>query len=176
MADREQLKSRGLVGFGRIVGAHGLRGALRVRPDNPDSEMEGIQRVFVESAGAPVERRVRSCARAGHGSLKLQLEGIQSIEQAEVLRGAQLYLAVSDLPAAAEGEFYYFQVIGLPVETVEGRWLGNIDEVFFNGAHDVWVVKGGGGEILIPVIDDVVRKIDLEQGRVVIDPIPGLLD
>jgi 16S rRNA processing protein RimM len=66
-------------------------------------------------------------------------------------------------------------VVGLRVETTEGRPLGTIDEIFFNGANDVWVVKGGSGEVLIPVIEDVVRKIDLEGGRVIIEAIPGLL-
>ncbi len=175
MTAPDQFKSRGLIAFGRIVGAHGLRGALRVRPDNPESNPQPLERLFVDREGTPVEHRVRSSARAGRGSLKLELEGIDTIEQAQALRGAHLYLAIDDLPPAADKEFYYFQVVGLRVETTEGRLLGIIDEVFFNGANDVWVVRNGPGEILIPVIEDVVRRIDLEGGRVIIETIPGLL-
>jgi 16S rRNA processing protein RimM len=171
----DQFKSRGLIAFGRIVGVHGLRGALRVRPDNPESNPQLLERLFVDREGTPVEHRVRSSARAGRGSLKLELEGIETIEQAQALRGVDLYLAIDDLPPAADKEFYYYQVVGLRVETTEGRPLGTIDEIFFNGANDVWVVKGGSGEVLIPVIEDVVRKIDLEGGRVIIEAIPGLL-
>jgi 16S rRNA processing protein RimM len=169
-------KSRGLIAFGRIVGAHGLRGALRVRPDNAESDPQMVTRLFVEREGAPVEHRVRSWARAGRGVLKLELDGIDNIEQAQALRGALAYVAVSDLPPAAEREFYYFQVVGLRVETTAGQSLGHIDEVFFNGANDVWVVRDGSGEVLIPVIEDVVQRIDLEGGRAIIEPIPGLLD
>ncbi len=169
--------SRGLVAFGRVAGAHGLRGALRVRPDNPESDPGVIKRMFVDRDGTPVEHRVRSAARAGHGSLKLELEGIDTIEQAQALRGSVLYIAVDDLPPVADKEFYYFQVVGLRVETTEGRLLGNIEEVFFNGANDVWVVRNGErGELLIPVIDDVVRRIDVAGGRAIIEAIPGLLD
>lgn len=104
------------------------------------------------------------------------LEGIDTIEQAQGLRGQTLYIASADLPPTAENEFYYFQVVGLTVETTDGQILGRIDEVFFNGANDVWVVRDGRKEILIPVIDDVVRRIDYDSGRALIEAIPGLLD
>ncbi len=176
MTAPDDFRSRGLIAFGRIVGAHGLRGALRVRPNNSEADPGAIGRLFIDREGTAVEHRVRSSARAGRGALKLELEGIDTIEQAQALRGADLYVAMSDLPPAEDSEFYYFQVIGLRVETTDGRLLGTIDEVFFNGAHDVWVVKDGSREILIPVIEDIVRRIDLEGGRVVVDPIPGLLE
>jgi 16S rRNA processing protein RimM len=171
----ETLASRGLIVFGRIAGVHGLRGALRVRPDNPESDVPAIERVFVDQLGTPVEYRVRSTSRAGHGSFKMELEGVDYIEQAQALRGAEVYLAVEDLPPVAQNQFYYFQVVGLRVETTDGRPLGTIAEVFFNGSNDVWVVKQGSGEVLVPVIDDVVRQIDLAGGRAVIEAIPGLL-
>src|SRR5579875_11861 len=173
---QQTLESRGLVAFGRIAGAHGLRGALRVRLDNPDSDLQAIRRVFVDQLGTPVEYRVRSTSRAGHGSFKMELEGIDYIEQAQALRGAEVYVALDDLPPVAENEFYYFQVLGLPVETTDWRILGRIDEIFFNGANDVWVVKNDCAEVLVPVIDDVVRQIDVEGKRVIIQVIPGLLD
>jgi 16S rRNA processing protein RimM len=176
MTAPDRVKVRGLIAYGRIVGAHGLRGAVRLRPNNPESNPDLIQRIFIDREGTPVEHRVRSCARAGHGSIKWEIEGIDSIEQAQALRGADVYIAVKDLPAAEEKEFYYFQVIGLRVETTDGRLLGVIDEVFFNGANDVWVVRDGNGEVLIPVIEDVVQRIDVEGGRAVIEAIPGLLD
>jgi len=176
MTTPDQFKDRGLIAFGRVVGAHGLRGAVRVRRDNPDSDPELVQRLFMERDGTMAEHRVRSSARAGRGALKVELEGIETVDQAQALRGTELYVAIDDLPPAQDNEFYYYQVIGLPVETTGGRLLGCIDEIFFNGANDVWVVKNGTGEVLIPVIDDVVRRIDLEGRRVIIEAIPGLLD
>jgi 16S rRNA processing protein RimM len=177
MTAPDLLKSRGLVAFGRIAGVHGLRGALRVRADNPESaNLDLIKRLFVDCDGTLVEHRVRSFARAGGGSLKVHLEGIDTIDKAQGLRGKDVYMASEDLPAPAANEFYYFQVAGLRVETADGRTLGRIEEVFFNGANDVWVVRDGASEILIPVIEDVVRRIDLEAGVAIIEAIPGLLD
>jgi 16S rRNA processing protein RimM len=173
----DPFKSRGLVAFGRVAGVHGLRGALKVRAENPESaNLDLIKRLFVQRDGALAEHRVQSFARAGQGLLKVQLEGIDTIEKAQALRGTDLYVAGGDLPAPAPNEFYYFQVLGLRVETTDGQMLGQIEEVFFNGANDVWVVKEGRREVLIPVIDDVVRRIDLEAGLAIVEAIPGLLD
>lgn len=170
------MKRPEFVPFGRVSGVHGLRGALRVRAENPDSSAhDQIKRLFLDRAGTMEEHRVRSIARAGGGSLKVSLEDVATVEQAESMRGQTLYIAGADLPAPAENEFYYFEVIGLTVETTDGQRLGRIEEVFFNGANDVWVVKDGRKEALIPVIDDVVRKIDYEAGRAVVEAIPGLL-
>jgi 16S rRNA processing protein RimM len=171
------MESRGLVAFGRIVGVHGLQGALRVRAESPASpNLDSFKRLFVDCQGTITEHRVRSFARAGRGALKVTLEGIDTIERAQALRGCELYVARDDLPAPQPNEFYYFEVVGLRVETTDGRTLGLIDEIFFNGANDVWVVKQGRSEVLIPVIDDVVRRIDLDGGRAIIEAIPGLLE
>ena len=172
----EHVKTPEFVVFGRVTGVHGLKGALRVRAEDSESpNRDTITRLFVDRGGTMAEYRVRSFARAGGGSLKVILEGVDTIEQAQDLRGLELYLASDDLPAPSANEFYYFQVIGLLVETTDGRTLGRIEEVFFNGANDVWVVKDGRHEVLIPVIDDVVRQIDYEAGRATVDAIPGLL-
>jgi len=177
MTAPDLLKSRGLVAFGRIAGVHGLQGALRVRADNPESaNLDLIKRLFVERDGALVEHRIQSFARAGGGLLKVHLEGIDTIDKAQNMRGKDLYMASEDLPAPSANEFYYFQVTGLRVDTTDGRSLGRIEEIFFNGANDVWVVKDGPREILIPVIDDVVRRIDLEAGVAIVEAIPGLLE
>jgi 16S rRNA processing protein RimM len=168
---------RRLVALGRIVGTHGLRGALRVKFDNSGSAtLDCVQRLFVDRDGEMVEYRVRSLARAGAGSVKMELEGVNTIDDAQAMRGLVLKVASEDLPALGANEFYYFEVIGLRVETSGGLGIGRIEEVFFNGANDVWVVKQGGREILVPVIEDVVRHIDIEGGRAIIDAIPGLLD
>ncbi|MGH7906634.1 MAG: ribosome maturation factor RimM, partial [Candidatus Binataceae bacterium] len=72
--------------------------------------------------------------------------------------------------------FYYFQAIGCDVITTGGQALGQIEEIFSNGANDIMVVRDGKSELLIPVIADVIRAIELEQRRIIIEPIPGLLD
>ena len=107
----------------------------------------------------------------------LTLEGCTTRDAAEVLRGAMVEIAMADAVPLNEEEYYHFQVIGMQVVTDAGDVLGQITDVFtVPGANDVFVVHGTRGEILIPVIEDVVINLDKETGRVLIHMLPGLLD
>lgn len=106
----------------------------------------------------------------------LRLQGITSLEQAQTLRDSVLAVEAHLLPPLAEGEFYYYQVVGLPVFTSSGECLGSITQVFFSGGHDVWVVQQGEKEYMIPVTEEIVRSIDMPGRRIVIEPLEGLLD
>ena len=162
---------------GRITGAHGLGGALRVRPENPDSDtLHIVTRVYLEQNGATHEYAVLDARRINRATLRIVLGGVDTPERAEQLRGAALMVAVADLPPAGPGEFYYYQVIGCEVVTTLGRRLGVIEEVFTAGASDVLVVRGDSGEILVPVIEDVVKDMDLEGRKVTVEAVPGLID
>jgi 16S rRNA processing protein RimM len=166
-----------LLRIGRVSGAHGLRGALRVRPDDPGSDtLENVTRVYLERDGATREYALREAQRINRTTLRIVLEQVDGVEAAEQLRGAALMVAVADLPPAGPGEFYYYQVIGCEVVTTLGRRLGVIEEAFSAGANDVWVVRGGSGEILVPVIEDVVKAMDLEGRIVTVEAVPGLID
>jgi 16S rRNA processing protein RimM len=106
----------------------------------------------------------------------MTLEGVADVDTAESLKGAVVMLAAEDVPPAKPGEFYYYEAIGCEVFLVDGSRLGMIEEVFSNGAQDILVVRDGEREVLVPVIEDVVKAMDLSGRRVTIDPIPGLLD
>jgi len=162
---------------GRITGAHGLKGALRFRPDNPDSDtLEQVRRVFLDSAGAAREFRLTGMTRLNAATRRITLEGVADVNAAESLRGAVVMLAAEDVPAPKPGEFYYYEAIGCEVFLTDGTRLGTIEEIFSNGAHDICVVRDGEREVLVPVIEDVVKAMDLAARRVTIEPIPGLLD
>jgi len=162
---------------GRITGAHGLKGALRLRPDNPDSEtLEQVARVFLESAGEAREFRLTEMTRLNATTRRITLEGVADVNTAESLKGAVVMLATEDVPAAKPGEFYYYEAIGCEVFLTDGSRLGTIEEIFSNGAQDIWVVRNSEREVLVPVIEDVVKAMDFAGRRVTIEPIPGLLD
>ena len=104
---------------------------------------------------------------------------VGEIVAAHALRGlvrARVLVPATALPPLDEHEFYYHEIEGFRVETADGRQLGEVAETFATGLNDVWVVRGTGREYLIPVIADVVKEIDRAARRIVIDPIPGLLD
>ncbi|MGB3551424.1 MAG: ribosome maturation factor RimM [Candidatus Binatus sp.] len=162
---------------GRITGAHGLKGALRLRPDNPDSDsLEQVARVFLESAGQTREFRLTGLTRLNATTRRITLEGVADVNAAEALKGAVVMLAAEDVPAAKPGEFYYYEAIGCEVFLTDGSRLGTIEEIFSTGAHDIWVVRDSEREVLVPVIEDVVKAMDFAARRVTIEPIPGLLD
>jgi 16S rRNA processing protein RimM len=162
---------------GRITGAHGLKGAIRFRPDNPDSDtLEQVARVFLETAGQAREFRLTGITRLNATTQRITLAGVADVNTAESLKGAVVMLATEDVPAAKPGEFYYYEAIGCEVFLTDGSRLGTIEETFSNGAHDVWVVRDSEREVLVPVIEDVVKAMDFAAKRVTIEPVPGLLD
>jgi 16S rRNA processing protein RimM len=103
-------------------------------------------------------------------------EGINSREEAAMLRKAVIEVQEKNLPALPANKFYHCQIIGLIVVTHEGKRIGRVAEIIETGGNDVYVVKGEGKEYLIPAIKDVISCIDLSSGTIIIAPMKGLLD
>jgi 16S rRNA processing protein RimM len=166
-----------LVRIGTIARAHGLRGAVRVRLDDPDSRtLEQTRRIFVERDGASRDYAIESVQRVGRDAVRLVLAGVQTREVAEELRGGVLLVAKAELPPAGPGEFYHFEAIGCEVVTTAGRRLGAVAEIFATRANGILVVRDGAAEILVPIISDVVKELDFAARRIIVEVIPGLLD
>ncbi len=166
-----------MVRLGRIVGIHGLRGALRYKPDNPDSgTLDEIDSILIECGGQRRVHELLSMAPIGRGMFKIEVSGVVDANGAEALKGGIVMVPADRLPALSPHEFYYFEAIGCRVVLTDGTAIGSVVEMFSNGANDVMVVRDGAREILVPVIEDVVKSIDLDARRVVIEPVPGLLD
>jgi len=109
------------------------------------------------------------------GEVIIKLNAVDSIEAARQLKRQPIEIHHSQLYSLPEGQYYHFQLIGLEVWTTQGELLGNITEVLTAKSNDNYVVKGNGGEVLIPAIEDVVKSIDLNKGCIVIEAISGLL-
>jgi 16S rRNA processing protein RimM len=175
-----------LVALGEIVGTHGVRGLLRFHPYDRSSDLPPTGRTVYLTATRPAphgpvdpatSRAIVLDDARPHGSIALlSVRGIDSIEAAEPLVGHALALPEAELPAPDANEYYVYQLEGLAVVTETGEPLGTVERSFSNGANEVLVVQNDGREHLIPLIADVVRTVDLTERRIVIDPIPGLLD
>jgi len=164
-----------LVIVGRVLRPHGLRGEMRVQPETDFPERLGTlgQAVLVtDERSEPV--RVEAVRRVGEAVL-VKVAGIDTPEAAEVWRGAALAVPRELAAPLPEGRHYVFEVLGLTVETEEGQRLGAVEEIIRTPGNDVYVVRGKR-EILIPAISSVVLRIDPAQGRIVIRPMPGLLE
>src|SRR5581483_3063845 len=166
-----------LVRIGRIAGIHGLRGALRFRPDNPQTDSLSHLDSLAIQIGAELRGfRLLDAVPAGHGTIKIHLEGVSDPNAAEALKGGTVMVRREDLPPPGPRQFYYFQALGCEVVLTDGRSIGTVAEMFSNGANDVMVVRDGAREILVPVIEDLLRSLDFDARRIVVEPVPGLLD
>ena len=160
----------GFVAIGRVLGAFGVRGDLKVEALGPDSCLAAGRTVSISDRKYVIQR-----SRRRERFLYVKLAGVGGREAAAGLRGAYLQTPEGDLPPLAEGEFYRFQLIGLAVRTTDGGDLGEIKEVLSTPENDVFVVRGPAGEVLIPATADVIQQVDLERRLVTIEAIPGLL-
>jgi 16S rRNA processing protein RimM len=166
-----------LIPLGRVVNTHGVRGELRFLPYAfPCQTLAKEFTVFLQRKDGQESPFTLTSLRVHRPFLLLKLAGIDSRDAAEALRETVLAVDESCLPPLQDGEFYYYQVIGLQVRTTTNQDLGVITQVFFSGGHDIWVVQQGKKEYLIPVTEEIVQTIDLASGIAVIEPLPGLLD
>lgn len=114
--------------------------------------------------------------RFHQGAALIKLAGCDTRSAADALRGLLVQIPLENAIPLEEGEYYYFQVVGVEVFTDRGDPLGRVVEVMETGANDVYVVHGPRGEVLIPAVEEVVQELDLTARRMVILPLPGLLD
>jgi len=164
--------------IGKIIKSHGLKGEVKVFP------FSGCPENFNNYPGVilvdPDRGRLRHCtvirARAQGDNVILLLEGVTSRDDADMLAGHQLWLGKGEFPKLAPDEYYWFQLEGMRVFTVDGSELGVITSIFNNRAQDVLVVTGEQREFLIPVTDEIIQRQDVEKRILVVAPLPGLLD
>jgi 16S rRNA processing protein RimM len=175
--DIARRNAEGLVRIGYVAGNHGLDGAIRVRTEDPESStIANVERLFFEKSGLRREIRVIESRFLGGGAHRVSLEGVEDADSAEAMRGSAVFVAADDLPPLKDGEFYYFQLAQAEVMLTDGTRLGTIEDIMSGGANDIWVVRDGEREVLVPVISDVVREINVKARRVTIQAVPGLLE
>ncbi|NTU42533.1 MAG: 16S rRNA processing protein RimM [Nitrospirales bacterium] len=164
-----------LVAIGRVLKEWGIRGEFLVIPMTFDPErfLDLSEIVMGDVPGAL--RKIRS-VRFHKDLILMGIEGCSTPEDARKLRGALLRIEKGESPPLPEGTYYHYQIIGLEVYTTDGRCLGRVESIMETKGNDIYVVKGDGGEHLIPSIRDWVRKIDLEEGRMVVEPMDTVED
>ncbi len=168
----------GLISFGKISKAHGLAGEVKFLPFSGQLDnLSTLERIIIQKlpGGTPLELKI--IKRSFHkGGAILKLEGINSIDDAETLVGKEVYIEASDLRELEDDEFYWFDLIGLETFTDEGQYIGVVDSLIDRSLQSLLVVKNNGKEYLIPLTEPIVKDIDLEQSKIIISPIDGLLD
>lgn len=161
---------------GKVAKPHGLRGEFKVQTYSGDAEtiLQYSRFFLVDTQGyltpsLPIQR-----SRIQGRTVIIKLEGVDDRSAAESIQGKGVLVSKNDLPVLAEDEFYWYQMIDLPVFTADDQCVGTISSIFSNGAQDIMVIKSEHRELLVPIIDSIIKE-HTEKG-VVITPPPGLLE
>jgi len=155
---------------GRIVGLFGIDGWVKI-----ESYTDPRQRIFKYRPWLLRHARRESevdgaTGRAQGKGLVARLPDVIDRDAAAALVGAEIWVARSQLPKAKRGEYYWIDLEGLAVVTIDGVALGTVSHLFATGANDVLVVRDGERERMIPfVLEQYVKEVDLQSGRIVVD-------
>jgi 16S rRNA processing protein RimM len=166
-------QASGWIAVGRIGRAHGVKGEVTVLPlSEVASRFESGSLLFAGEGG---DRPLTvATARRHRARLVVSFAEVGDRTQAEALVGTYLFVSVGSVPPLPEGTWWPHELVGCDVVTEGGRSLGTIREVVHGPANDLWATEGAGGEVLVPALKDVVRRVDLDGRRIVVREVPGL--
>lgn len=173
---------RDWVELGRVLRPHGLDGGLLISLHSDDPQnLLSAPTIALRAAPGTIPFRVESAESVGAGPggrsrLRLFLEGIDSRERAVVWMDAAVLVPPAALRALPEGEFYWRELIGLEALTSDGALLGRVAEILATGAADVLVLRRTGRpDLLLPVLDGLIVRLDREKSELTLDPAPEFL-
>ena len=147
---------------GQIVNTFGIKGFVKVYPYVDDiNRFDDLKNVYLKSKNK---------------ENKFEIEGVDTIEQAQNLRNFYIEIDRKDAVKLEEGQYFIADLLGLDVFLDTGEKLGNLDDIYGYGSSDIFVVKNEQGkQFLLPYIDEVVKNIDLEKGKITVHLIDGLI-
>jgi len=159
--------------IGVIAGAHGVKGEMKVNLETDFPErFKRLRTIYAGKDHVPMG--VESARRLGD-RVAIRLADCTDRDAAQALHGTLLFIPASDMMPLPAHTYYRDQIVGLRVVTTAGDPLGTITEILATGSNDVYVARDEQREILIPALKEIVREVDIPGGRMVIEPVDGLL-
>ena len=161
--------------LGQIVNVKGLKGEVKVNSFTDDNtKFERIPKVFLKRKENLTEYEIEKVGYAKNQVI-IKFKGVNTVEEAETLRNSYIVVDREIFGELPEGVYYIADLIGLDVYTESNEYLGKVDDIFSTGSNDVYVVKDElGKQKLLPGIDEVIKHIDLESGKIIVNLIEGL--
>lgn len=161
---------------GKVVGTHGVRGGLRIQPwcDTPEFLCQ-FKKLFLKTSSGYDSVKVMSSKPHGNVVI-MEINGVDNMDAAEALRGKIVYIERKALKLDKD-QYLICDLLGCKVYDADSnKELGEISDVSKTGANDVWHISKEGKEYLIPVIDEVVISVDIDEDRIVIRPLKGIFE
>lgn len=160
-----------LICVGHILGAQGIKGWVRVFSNtSPRENIVNYSPWFIEQGDK--FKSVSVQGRLQGRNVLARLDGYEDRNQVEELKGCQIFVEPEQIPRLQDGEYYWSDLIGLAVESLQGEPLGVVASMLETGADDVMVLSGDRERLIPFAIDDIVREVDLEKRRLVVDWLP----
>lgn len=161
--------------LGQIVNVKGLKGEVKVNSFTDDNtKFERIPKVFIKQKQNLKEYEIEKVGYAKNQVI-IKFKNVNTVEEAETLRNSYIVVDREIFGELPEGVYYIADLIGLDVFTESNEYLGKVDDIFSTGSNDVYVVKDElGKQKLLPGIDEVIKQIDLESSKIIVNLIEGL--
>ncbi len=161
----------------RITGAHGIGGFFRIELLTDDPErLKRLREVYIGLEANEAVPLMVEAVRMLHRSVVIKVKTIDDRTAAEALRNNFIFVAQKDLAKPGRGRWFVHDIIGCAVVTTDGRDVGAVADVMRSAAQDIWVVRSGVKEYLIPAVAEFIAEVDIARRRIVVRPIEGLLD
>ena len=162
--------------IGQIVNTFGIKGFVKVNPwVNDVTRFDDLKKVYIKIRKSLKELEIEE-VKYHKNQVLLKFKGVETVEQAEMLRNAILEIDRKDAIPLEEGEYFIADLLESEVYTDEGEKLGIVEDIFNTGSNDIYVVKNElGKSILLPRIKDVFKEIDVENKKIIVHLIEGLI-
>lgn len=161
---------------GQIVNTFGIKGFVKIYPYVDDIQrFDDLKKVYIKMKKQETELEIEE-VKYQKNMVLVKFKGVETVEQAELLRNAYVEIDRADSILLEEGQYFIADLLGLEVFLDTGEKLGILDDIFNTGSNDIYVVKNElGKQFLLPYIDEVVKNIDLENGKIIVHLIEGLI-
>lgn len=163
--------------LGKIAKKFSFKGEVLIYLDTDEPELyEDLESIFVEFGKDLIPFFIESSSLHKGSFLRTKLEDIDSEHEADKLLGSEVYLPLSMLPKLSGNKFYFHEVIGFEVEDTEKGNIGHIASVNNASMQPLFVIDYNGKEILVPIIDNFIEKVDRDHKKIILKTPPGLID
>jgi 16S rRNA processing protein RimM len=169
------IREEDLFPIGRVVKPHGVKGKIKVEYFGDDADrLFPYREVFIKDSRGGLQTYEITEAIPQPPRFILRLKGVEKVEEVQPLIGKVICISKDALPKLEEGEYYWFEILGMSVETEKGKSIGRVKEIIPTGAHDVYVIEGKRKEICLPATDEVIKGVDTKRGVIKVIRMGGL--
>ena len=162
--------------IGQIVNTFGIKGMVKVKPFTDNIErFNNLEKIYIKNKSGQTEYKIQE-VKYHKNMVLIKFEGIENPEQADLLRNSYLIVDRETEEPLEAGRYYIVDMIGLDVFTDDNEYLGKLEDIYNTGSNDIYVVKNElGKQVLLPAIEDVIKNIDMDNKKVIVHLIPGLV-